>query len=437
MKSLLGCMLAGFATLTSAISPIEVKGSKLFLKSGQQFFIKGVAYQLTIDDPLADSNQCTLDAALMKTLGVNSIRVYHVDPTSDHSGCMSTFSDAGIYAWIDLDTFSTYIIGSEPAWNQSQYSAYQKVMDAFANYDNTAGFFVGNEVLNTGAESVAAPFVKAAIRDMKAYRDSKGYRAILVGYSAADIAQLRPNLQNYLACGGNSSESTDFFGLNAYEWCGDATYQTSGYSQLEAMAENYSVPIFFSETGCNTVEPRSFEDQAAIFGPDMDGTWSGAIIYEWIQETNDYGLISYGPPASTGAGVVDGYTRTGTPTPVSPDFENLSSQWATLTPSSVSLSAYTPTNSPPACPAYTSGSWEVSGNVALPTLGAAITKTAASTTSGGSSATSSGTTSGSHASTTGTSTKSSSAASSTTSGAAVKNQAGAALVIGLAFAVVV
>lgn len=46
----------------------------------------------------------------MKTLGANSIRVYHVDPSSDHSGCMSAFADAGIYTLIDLDTFSTYIL---------------------------------------------------------------------------------------------------------------------------------------------------------------------------------------------------------------------------------------------------------------------------------------------------------------------------------------
>ena len=46
----------------------------------------------------------------MKTLGANVIRVYHVDPSADHDGCMSAFADAGIYTLIDLDTFSTYIL---------------------------------------------------------------------------------------------------------------------------------------------------------------------------------------------------------------------------------------------------------------------------------------------------------------------------------------
>ncbi len=69
----------------------------------------GIAYQLTEADPLIDTNQCTRDAALMQTLGTNTIRVYHVDPTGDHSGCMAAFAAAGIYLFVDLDTFTTQI----------------------------------------------------------------------------------------------------------------------------------------------------------------------------------------------------------------------------------------------------------------------------------------------------------------------------------------
>ena len=31
----------------------------------------------------------------MKTIGTNSIRVYHVDPDADHTACMEAFADAG------------------------------------------------------------------------------------------------------------------------------------------------------------------------------------------------------------------------------------------------------------------------------------------------------------------------------------------------------
>lgn len=265
---------------------------------------------------------------------------------------------------------------------------------------------------------------------MKSYRDSKGYRTIPIGYSAADIASLRPNLQNYLACGTNTSEALDFFSLNAYEWCGESSYTTSGYSQLNENVTDYNIPIFFSETGCNTPAPRTFEDQAAIFGSQMDPYWSGAIIYEWIEESNNYGLISYGPSVAATAtdAPPDGYTRTGTPTPISPDFTNLSNQWKTLSPSGISASAYTPSNSPPACPAYTSALWEVNGNVALPTLGQTYDAQVQSSITAGTAASKTG--SGSAAAT-GSSTASGAAASASASGMASPGKEIAGMGVGL------
>lgn len=135
----------------------------------------------------------------------------------------------------------------------------------------------------------------------------------------------------------------------------------------------------------------------------MVSDWSGSIIYEWIEETNNYGLISYGPSVAataTGSGIVAGYTRTGTPTPVTPDFANLKAQWATLTPTGVQKSDLdTATLSTRDCPAATSG-WLVSGNVALPSIGqtldasnsgsaATSTSTASSSSASGSSSSSS------------------------------------------------
>ncbi|CAD0115188.1 unnamed protein product [Aureobasidium uvarum] len=416
----IACGLA-FATVASAIPTISVKGSKFFTSDGNQYF-----------DPLVDNTQCSLDASLMKTLGANAIRVYHVDPEADHQACMKTFADAGIYLFVDLDTFTTQIEQTSPQWNQSQYDAFAKVMDEFQQFDNTAGFFVGNEVLTTGNGSVAAPYVKAAARDMKAYRNSKNYRNIPVGYSAADISSLRPNLQNYLACGTNSSDALDFFSLNAYE----CSYQTSGYEQLTQNITEYNIPIFFSEVGCNTPKPRTFDDQAAIFGPEMSQYWSGVMIYEWIQETNDYGLISYGPQVAataTGANIVDGFTRTGTPTPISPDFANLSNHWKTLTPSGVSEAAYSPSNSAPECPAYTSGAWEVSGNVALPTIGQVYNAQVSSsaTPTSGASGTQTASASRSTGKATGSSTGSASAATTSQTGMASPSRKIAGMSVGL------
>jgi len=402
----------GLVNAVSAISTLSVVGSKFFTEEGDQFYIKGVAYQLTPHDPLIDNQQCTLDAALMKELGANTIRVYHVDPSGDHKDCMDTFANAGIYLFVDLDDFPTQISQDEPHWNSTQLNAFKIVLDEFQQYDNTAGVFVGNEVLTMANGSEAAPYILSAARDIKAYRDSKNYRKIPVGYSAADIGELRPMLQNYLVCRPEASERLDFYSLNAYEWCGpDSSYSVSGYDQLQKNATNYPVPIFLSETGCNTVPPRDFADQAAIFGPDMSGTWSGSIIYEWIEEKNNYGLITYGHTAnatdlspSQAEAAPDGFSRSGTPTPVLPDFTNLKSQWATLTPSGVALSAYSASISqitPPPCPTATPGGWVVDASASLPSLGqtantASQTATGAQATGSGSSANASASGSASH-----------------------------------------
>jgi 1,3-beta-glucanosyltransferase GAS1 len=125
----------------------------------------GIAYQRSPYDPFVNETQCQLDAELMKTLGCNAIRcivpsksliflisnslAYHVDPTGDHDGCMQTFSDAGIYLFLDIDTFTTQIEETNPQWTYGQYTAFTAVIDAFAKYDNLAGFFVANEVASS------------------------------------------------------------------------------------------------------------------------------------------------------------------------------------------------------------------------------------------------------------------------------------------------
>jgi hypothetical protein len=253
-------------------------------------------------------------------------------------------------------------------------------MDAFHSYDNVLGFFVGNENIAKKEDSPIAPYLKAAARDMKVYRDKKGYRKIPVGYSAADIAQLRPMVQDYLTCGGKSSDIIDFFALNSYSWCDPSTFETSSYNRLQEYAENFPVPIFFSETGCNVPGPRLWADQDAIFTKPMINDWSGSIVYEWIQEQNNYGLISYGPKvdgSQQGDNVFDGFTRKGKPTPISPDFNNLKTKWASIHPTGVMKKDYDPKKvSTRACPTSTAGGWwEVDGNVKLPTLGEALTGT--------------------------------------------------------------
>ena len=85
-------------------------------------------------------------------------------------------------------------------------------------------------------------------------------------------------------------------------------------------------------------------------------------MYEWTQEVNDYGIVTY--PDNT---IQDGVeVPVGSPVPIQPEFGNLQSQYAAASPSSIALSAYSVSTGVYSCPATTPGVWTIDANAALP-----------------------------------------------------------------------
>jgi hypothetical protein len=344
----------------AALDPIVMKGTKFFYENGTQFFIKGVAYQqdtaaaggetnsTTFVDPLSDETRCTRDVPLLAALGTNTIRTYAIDPTADHSACMKLLSDAGIYVISDLSEPSLSINRDTPVWDVELQERYNAVVDEMAQYDNVIGFFAGNEVTNQRNNTGASAYVKAAVRDTKAHIKSKGGRWLGVGYAANDDADIREDIAHYFNC-GDQEHAIDFWGYNIYEWCGKSTFEESGYKTQVDFFANYSVPVFFAEYGCNTVggaEGRIWDETTALYSDEMTGVISGGIVYMYFEEANDYGLVSVkGNTAST-----------------MKNYNALKTKIAAATPSSTASSAYTPTNTPAACPNL-SETWAASDNL--------------------------------------------------------------------------
>ncbi|ODV59404.1 1,3-beta-glucanosyltransferase, partial [Ascoidea rubescens DSM 1968] len=283
------------------IPPIEIKGNKFFYSNnGSQFFIKGIAYQQSsasqvLDstkylDPLSDEKKCFRDIKYLKELSMNLIRVYSINPKLNHDVCMNALADAGIYVLVDLSEPDVSINRKAPSWDVQLYDRYKSVIDALAKYNNVFGFFAGNEVTSDPNNAHASPFVKAAIRDAKSYISSKNYRKIPVGYSSNDDSETRDNLANYFIC-GNKKHAADFYGINMYEWCGYSSFFSSGYSERTVEFQDYPVPIFFSEYGCNVERPRPFTEVEAIYSPLMSNVWSGGIVYMYFEEENKYGVV--------------------------------------------------------------------------------------------------------------------------------------------------
>lgn len=195
-------------------------------------------------DPIADETSCKRDIAYFQQLGINTIRVYSVDNTANHDACMNALEAAGIYLVLDTDSSLYSLNRNDPAesYNSVYLQSVFATIDAFQGYSNTLAFLGGNEVINEASNTACAPYVKAVIRDMKQYIGSRGYRAIPVGYSAADVSSNQEILANYLNCGTND-ERSDFYSINDYSWCDPSSFTTSGWDVLVKNYTGYGIPL--------------------------------------------------------------------------------------------------------------------------------------------------------------------------------------------------
>lgn len=181
---------------------------------------------------------------------------------------MSLLASAGIYLVLDVNSplLNHHLNRNEPwsSYNENYLANVFAVVEQFSAYNNTLGFFAGNEIVNDKLSAKNSPvYVKAVIRDIKQYIEYNAPRSIPVGYSAADDLYYRVPLSAYLECvEEDSAEAVDFYGVNSYQWCGEQTFYTSGYNTLVEDYAEYSRPVFFSEY----VHPRgSFVDFFEIF----------------------------------------------------------------------------------------------------------------------------------------------------------------------------
>ncbi|KAJ5780356.1 hypothetical protein N7457_005516 [Penicillium paradoxum] len=285
---------ADLKTRDSDITPITVKGNAFF-KGDERFYIRGVDYQpggsSDLADPIADVEGCKRDIKNFKELGLNTIRVYSVDNSADHDECMEALAEAGIYLVLDVNTPKYSLNRKEPerSYNDVYLQYIFATMEKFAKYDNTLAFFSGNEVINDGPSSNAAPYVKAVTRDMRTYLRARKLRKVPVGYSAADVDTNRLEMAEYMNC-GTDDERSDFFAFNDYSWCDPSSFTTSGWDQKVKNFTGYGLPLFLSEYGCNTND-REFNEVSALYSTRMTGVYSGGLVYEYTEGGNKYGLV--------------------------------------------------------------------------------------------------------------------------------------------------
>lgn len=307
-----------------AILPLQIQNHR-FIKArsarndpdeNEIFFVKGIDYQpggssgfdaQGTQDVLTDPSVCSRDIFVLQQMGVNTIRIYQLNPNLNHDKCMTMLNNAGIYVILDVNSgnFGEHLNRADPkgSYNAQYLNRVFRLIEAFKNYPNVLGFFSGNEVINdeNNYAEIDPPYLRALQRDMKRYLAKHSNRAIPVGYSAADNTALRLATFKYLQCNSLDGYSlspelqdscSDFYGLNSYQWCsGSSDWQSSGYGQLVSTFSNASIPLIFSEYGCNKNTPRSFTEVSQGLYKGLADVFSGGLIYEFSEEANSYGVV--------------------------------------------------------------------------------------------------------------------------------------------------
>ena len=127
-------------------------------------------------DPLSNGTICLRDAALMQQLGVNTIRVYNLDPTVNHDECASVFNAVGIYMLLDVNSplgGESLVPGAQLAgsYDAGYLQHIFAVVEAFKDYDNTLGFIGGNEDMVSKSPSISYPSVNVSRSSIQSVSD--------------------------------------------------------------------------------------------------------------------------------------------------------------------------------------------------------------------------------------------------------------------------
>lgn len=220
------------SSLVDALLPIHTKGGRFIQPSSPKndasdntvFFVRGIDYQpggsssyssKSGKDALTDEELCARDAFVFQQLGINTIRIYSLNPDLNHDKCMTILNNAGIYVILDVNSgeWGESLNRADPSGSYKDYYLERvfKFIEAFKNYPNVIGFFSGNEIINDDEDyaEIDPPYIRAVQRDMKQYIEKHSNRSIPVGYSAADNVDLRVATYDYLQCNSLNGSRVD------------------------------------------------------------------------------------------------------------------------------------------------------------------------------------------------------------------------------------
>ncbi|KAK0291812.1 1,3-beta-glucanosyltransferase [Friedmanniomyces endolithicus] len=298
--------------------PIVTRGNA-FWRDGERFIIKGITYvprspnrergnREDSVDPLSEPHLPELkeDVALIRSLGLNSISLYNVDPSKDHSQAMAHLEDNGLYVMVKL--FNDLEAPTAMPKNESNFKAKSAtwptyddrlVTNAFrlvhnlCRYPNLLGFVVSDRSIHMPQNTPMAEVLRACIKDTKAFLHSlEGVRQIPVGVSADNRqVSMIPQVRYFSA--GPAAERADFMAKQCYSWAGPSSFIISGWrNMVERIGPETMMPMLMAEYGAKVRKSRPWDEVTCLYSADMTAVYSGGFAYTYLENGNNYGVVT-------------------------------------------------------------------------------------------------------------------------------------------------
>jgi hypothetical protein len=319
----------------NVLDPIILKGKRFFHSvTGEYVPIKGVAYyprpnegDLSIThsvDFFTDEFKDLWEADIpnFRALGVNTLRIYAVDPSKNHDAFMCALQEVGIYIMVELlaDCEDCGIGPNEApsCYPSSLKERGQWIINEFSKYSNTLVFSAGNEVTLYATDllmELNAPCQKKFLRDMRNYVHTCSAipasilpRKVPIGMATWDYQREREAL--YFNCRTDPDdvlENPEWYGLNTYQHCDPNAISVQDLVGWIILLENFTsfalpVPVLISEYGCRerfeTIglfeAQRNWLQVDALYSPAYLEQFAGGVAYEYsaekaVADTSDQG----------------------------------------------------------------------------------------------------------------------------------------------------
>ncbi|CAB9516322.1 3-beta-glucanosyltransferase [Seminavis robusta] len=311
------------ANSTISNHPVVMKGKRFYDSQTDQYFpVKGIAYYPRPNEGTLSTGSNSVDfftegfrhlwepdIAQLQQLGVNTIRIYAVDPSQNHDAFMCALQSVGIHVIVgllaDCDGCAIGPNEAPSCYPASLKARGQWIINEFSKYANTLAFSAGNEVTLYARDrqiQLNAPCQKKFLRDMRAYVStcSEVLNSILprkVPIGLVNWDHERQLQATYFGCQNDPNdplEPVEWYGLNAYQHC-NPNIPLVGWEQMRQDFEaiNLPGPMIVAEYGCRESSfptvgefqaQRTWEQVDALYSETYSNVFAGGVVFEYSAE---------------------------------------------------------------------------------------------------------------------------------------------------------